>query len=141
MQRVYIITVWKHAIHPKKGWKIFPPLKLNCYSWPRCGSLIFVAINRTTGYREQKNYLRKYIVTVQEQALPDPRLHYKQILECGPNQYYVILPYVEIWFCVSTEGAARTSYQCKFTILCVTTADERQLMLIIDQINLYIQQH
>ncbi len=30
---------------PKSGWKIFPPLKLNCYSWPRCASLTFVAIN------------------------------------------------------------------------------------------------
>ncbi len=31
--------------------KIFPPLKLLYYSWPRCGSLTFVAINRITGYQ------------------------------------------------------------------------------------------
>ena len=36
---------------PKSGGKIFPPLKLHCYSWPPCGSLTFVAINRTTGYQ------------------------------------------------------------------------------------------
>ena len=29
----------------------FLPLKLLCYSWPRCGSLTCVAINRTTGYQ------------------------------------------------------------------------------------------
>ena len=34
----------------KNDRKIFPPLKLDCYSWPRCESLTFVAINRTTGY-------------------------------------------------------------------------------------------
>ncbi len=31
--------------------KVFPPLKLLCYSWPRCGSLTFVAIYRTTRYQ------------------------------------------------------------------------------------------
>ena len=31
--------------NPKSGWKIFRPLKFLSHSWPRCGSLIFVAIN------------------------------------------------------------------------------------------------
>ncbi len=38
-------------VRPKSGGKIFPPLKFLCYSWPRCGSLTFVVINRVTGYQ------------------------------------------------------------------------------------------
>ena len=34
---------------PKSGKKIFPPVKLLCYLSPRCGSLTFIAINRTAG--------------------------------------------------------------------------------------------
>ena len=34
---------------PKCGGKIFPLLKLLCYSWPRCGSLTFVAIIEPPG--------------------------------------------------------------------------------------------
>ncbi len=35
----------------KSGGKIFPPLKFLCHSWPRRGSLTFVAIDRITGYQ------------------------------------------------------------------------------------------
>ncbi len=35
---------------PKSGGKIFPPLKLHCYSCPKCGSLTFDAKDRTTRY-------------------------------------------------------------------------------------------
>ena len=31
--------------------RVFPPLKLLCYSWPWWGSLTFVANNTTTGYQ------------------------------------------------------------------------------------------
>ena len=44
-------TVWKEAIHSKKWRENFPAIKLLCYSWPRCGSLTFVAIYRITGYQ------------------------------------------------------------------------------------------
>ncbi len=73
----------------KSSGKIFPPLKLHCYSWPRCGSLTFAAINRTTGYRFWliciscmwfhfmigQNGIRKNTLLLSKLSLPDPRLY------------------------------------------------------------------